>query len=152
MVRIPVYFDINGIHQVAIFEEQDDGTFRRTSEEPMRFLRDNIEGIGPAVGELISSQSDREQRIWQTPTVLFRHRPYSFYHFLREQQKQRKIYVLSRASCYGRISRLDLHELKLKQTASTQVRSLLSKRLNAAVNLDPDHVIAPVTEFVRNIA
>jgi hypothetical protein len=152
MVRIPVYFNLNGMHQVAIFNEMDDGTFRRTSEEPMRLLRDNIEGIGPVVGELLSTQQDHEQRIWQTPTVLFRHRSYSIYQFLREQLKLRKIYVLVRASRSGRQSRLDLHELILKPTASAQVRSLLSKKLIEAIDLDPDHVSAPLNEQARTIA
>jgi hypothetical protein len=152
MVRLPVYFDLNGIHQIAIFEEMDDGTFRRTSENPIRLLRDKIDGIGSAVGELVSRPYDREERVWHSPTVVFGHRPYSFYHFLREQHKQRKIYVLSRVSRINRIARLQVHELKLKPTASVQVRALLSKKLIEAIDLDPDHETVLTTAHAQTIA
>ena len=56
MVRIPVYFEVGGIHQVSIFQETEEGTFSRTAEQPIRILRDSIQGIGPAVGELVSSR------------------------------------------------------------------------------------------------
>jgi len=152
MVRIPVYFDLNGIHQIAIFEQTDDGTFRRTSVEPMRLLRDNIEGIGPVVGELICRQHDREQRIWHSPTVISMNRPYSYYHFLRQQLKSRKIFVFSRTSRSTRITRLQMHELKLKATASVQVRSLLTKKLIEAIELDPEHVSGQDSISTSNIA
>jgi hypothetical protein len=121
MLRIPVYFDLNGMHQIAIFEERDDGTFRRTTEQPMRLLRESILGIGPTVGELVSACSDRKERLWHSPTVHFRHRNSSYFQFLREQFKQRKIFVFSRASLCSRLTRLDLHEFELKPTASRQV-------------------------------
>jgi len=152
MVRLPVYFDLHGMHQIAIFEEMDDGTFRRTSEDPIRLLRDNIVGIGPVVGELVSRPYDREERIWHSPTIVVKHRPYSFYHYLREQHKLRKIVVLARGSRTSRISRLQVHELILKSTASVQVRSLLSKKLIEAIELDPDHVTVLEQTHAQTIA
>jgi len=139
MVKIPVYFDLNGIHQISIFQEQDDGTFRRTTEQPMRLLRESIEGIGPSVGEIVSSPYDREDRIWQTPTVMLGHRPASYYQFLREQLKSRKIYVFARASMNTRVNRLQVHELKLKPGVSMQVQSLLARKLVEAIDLDLEH-------------
>ena len=142
MIRIPVYFDLSGMHQIAIYEEMDDGTFRRTNEQPICLLRDNIEGIGPAVGELVSSRFDREERCWSSPTILLSHRPQSFYHFFRAQIKQRKIYVFARGSLSGRLTRFDLHELQLKPTASRQIQSLLAKKMVEALALDLEHVPA----------
>jgi hypothetical protein len=139
MIRIPVYFDLNGIHQIAIFEETEDGTFRRTTEQPMRLLRDNITGIGAQVGELVTPRSDREQRVWATPTVLYRHRAYSFYQFMREQVNHRKIYVFARPSMSGRMTRLGLHELQLKPSASAQVVALLCRKIVESVDLDLEH-------------
>ena len=140
MIRIPVYFDLNGTHQISIFEETDDGTFRRTTEQPMRFLRDNIVGIGPSVGQLISTKYDRQVRRWQTPTILLNGRPSSYYQFFRDQLKLRKIYVFSRPSLVGRLMQFDLHELQLKPGSSVQVQSLLAKKLVEAIDLDLDHV------------
>jgi len=152
MVKIPVYFDLSGMHQIAIYEETDDGTFRRTNEQPMRLLRDNIEGIGPAVGELVTSRFDRETRCWDSPTVLFKHRPQSFYHFFREQIKQRKIYVFARGSLSGRLTRFDLHELQLKPTASRQIHALLAKKLIEALTLELEHVPAEAVSTVNIVA
>ncbi len=152
MVKIPIYFDLGGMHQIAIFEEMDDGTFRRTNEQPMRFLRDNIEGLGPAVGELVTSRFDREERCWHTPTVLFNHRPQSFYHFFREQIKQRKFYVFARGSLSGRLTRFDLHELQLKSTVSRQIQSLLAKKLVEAVSLELEHVPAAEASTANIVA
>jgi len=149
MIRMPVYFDLNGIHQIAIFKETDDGSFRRTTEQPMRLLHDNIIGISPAVGELVAMQSDREERCWATPTVISRNRATSYYQYLRDQFKQRKIIVFSRPSLNARITRFNCHELQLKSTVSMQVQSLLSKKLIEAVSLDLDRAL-PIDEQVQN--
>jgi len=139
MIKLPVYFDLNGIHQIAIYNETDEGTFRRTMDQPMRLLRDNITGIGPKVGELVTTVYDREPRLWATPTVSFNHRSYSYYQFLRQQSKQRKVFVFSKPSLNGRLYRFDVHELQLKSNASMQVQSLLMKKMIDAIDLDLDH-------------
>lgn len=136
MVKIPVYFDLNGIHQIALFEEMDDGSFRRTTEQPIRLLRESILGIGPVVGDLVAAVNDREERQWHSPTVHFKHRYSSYFRFLREQAHQHKLFVFSRESLSTRTTRLNLHELQLKSTASRQVHSLLSKKLAEAIDLD----------------
>jgi len=152
MVKIPVYFDLNGIHQIAIFEERDDGSFRRTTEQPMRLLRESIMGIGPAVGELVSTLNDREERQWHSPTVHFRHRYSSYFRFLREQLHQHRIFVFSRESISARVTRLNVHELQLIPTASRQVHSLLMKKLIEAVDLDLDRVSVETNEHNNHIA
>lgn len=138
MVKIPVYFDLHGIHQIALFEEMDDGTFRRTTEQPIRLLRESILGIGPAMGDLVSAHYDREERQWHLPTVHFKHRYSSYFRFLREQLHQHNLFVFSRESLTSRITRLNIHELQLKSTASRQVHSLLAKKLAEAIDLDLD--------------
>ena len=144
MVKIPVYFDLNGIHQIAIFEEMDDGTFRRTSEQPIRLLRESILGIGPSVGDLVSAHYDREERQWHSPTVHFKHCYSSYFRFLREQLHHHNLFVFSRESLTSRITRLNIHELQLKSTASRQVHSLLAKKLADAIELDLDRVDAEI--------
>ncbi|NOY67444.1 MAG: hypothetical protein GXP13_08555 [Gammaproteobacteria bacterium] len=152
MVRIPVYYDLNGTHQIAIFKETEDGSFRRTTEQPMRLLHDNITGISSVEGQLVSMQSDREERYWETPSVIIRNRASSYYHFLREQYKQRKIFVFSRPSLNTRITRFDCHELQLKSNVSMQVRSLLSKKLIESINLDMEHEMAIEQEITNSVA
>ena len=151
MIKLPVYFDLNGIHQIAIFQETEEGTFRRTTDQPMRLLRDNIVGIGPSVGELVTTVYDREPRPWVTPTISFNHRKYSFYQFLRQQASQRKIFVFSKPSMNGRLNRFDVHELQLKPNASLQVQSLLMKKLIDSIGLDLDHEIHKEQEQASNI-
>lgn len=146
MIRIPVYFDLNGIHQISIFEEMDDGTFRRTTEQPMRLLRENLVGIGPSVGQLISTQYDRQVRQWQTPTIMIGGRPSSYYQFFRDQLKRRKIHIFSRPSLVGRLIQFDLHELRLKPGSSAQVQALLTRKLVEAIDLDLDHVTVEQAE------
>lgn len=142
-VRIPVYFEVLGMHRVEVFQELDDGSFRRTGDEPLRPLRDNIVGIGPAAGELVSIQYDRTARIWRAPTVKAHgQRPRSVYEFLRGQIHRHKLFVFSKPSLNGRLVRFDLHELRLKPTVSTQVLSLLAKRYCEAIELWPDHTPA----------
>jgi len=152
MIRMPVYFDLNGIHQIAIFEEMDDGNFRRTTEQPMRLLRDNIIGIGPSVGQLVSAKTDREERCWQSPTIIVRNRATSYYQFLREQYKSRKIFVFSRPSLNSRVSRFDCHELQLKAGISLQVQSLLSRKLIEAIELNLDHVASIDQQNANSVA
>lgn len=135
---VPVYTNQGGIHHIELYRETSEGTFRRTNEQPIRILRENIIGISEPRGQLITSQYDRENRVWHTPTVLHQHRPYSFYQFLRTQIQQRKIYVFSKESLSGKLSRLDLYELKLKSNVSHQVLGLVIRKYMEAIGLVMD--------------
>jgi hypothetical protein len=82
LINAPVYSDENGLPTVSIFKESEDGTFRKTQDEPLRLLRDDITGISVQQGELVSARFDRQERQWRTPTVIFHYgRPQSFYRF-----------------------------------------------------------------------
>ncbi|NIP73144.1 MAG: hypothetical protein GWO16_09015 [Gammaproteobacteria bacterium] len=139
-VRVPVYSERNGMPSLHIFRETEDGTFARTAEQPFRGLKDQIEGIGEPVGELISRQSDRESREWGTPTVVPEcHAAKSYYRFLREQLERRRFFVLLEPERTGHITRLRLHELKLKPNASQRARTLLAAKYREAVDLWTEH-------------
>jgi hypothetical protein len=139
-VRIPVYTCEGGVHRIQIFEEQSDGSFRRCGDEPLRALRDNIVGLGAAVGELVSIQFDRTARIWRAPTVMARgERPQSVYEFLRTQVRRRRFYVFSKPSLSGRLVRFDVHPLTFKSSISSQVLSLFAKRYCEGIQLWLEH-------------
>lgn len=137
-VMVPVYTNLGGVHHIELYRETSEGTFRRTNEQPIRILRENIIGISESRGQLVTRQYDRENRIWLTPTILHQHRPYSFYQFLRNQVQARKIYVFSKDSLSGRLSRLDLYELKLKSNISSQVLGLIIRKYTESVGLVMD--------------
>jgi hypothetical protein len=135
-VMIPVYTDLNGVHRIEIFRETEDGTFRRTGLEPLRVLRENIVGIETKRGELISSNYDRGERSWGTPTVLpSSGRPASMYAYMRERACRQQLVVFSAPSLSGRLVRLDVHALRLKPSASRQVIALMLRRYAEAIAL-----------------
>lgn len=136
MIRVPVYSDENQLHHVSIFEEEADGTFKRTQSEPLRMLRDNIEGISNVQGDLISHHFDKNHRKWITPTVSFHYgKPQSFYQFIREKIAVNKFYVFTKPNLSGRIIKFELHELKLKPSTSQRILKLLKEKYVEAVEL-----------------
>ena len=135
-ISAPVYSDENGLHHISIYAEDEDGTFRRTMEEPLRLLRDNIKGISIPQGELLSKKSDRHSRKWDSPTVTYNYgRPQSFYYFLRENLSKNKFFVFSKPSLSGRLSKLQLHELQLLPSTSQRQISLLKEKYIESVGL-----------------
>ena len=136
MIRVPVYSDENQLHHVSIFEEDTDGTFKRTQSEPLRMLRDNIEGISNVQGDLISHHFDKNDRKWMTPTVSFHYgKPQSFYRFIREKIAVNKFYVFTKPNLSGRIIKFELHELRLKPSTSQRILKLLKEKYLEAVDL-----------------
>lgn len=136
LISAPVYSDENGLHHISIYVEDEDGTFRRTMEEPLRLLRDNIKGISISQGELLSKKSDRHPRKWGSPTVTYNYgRPQSFYYFLREKLSKNKFFVFSKSSLSGRLSKLQLHELLLLPSTSQRQISLLKEKYMESVGL-----------------
>lgn len=152
MIKIPVYSDLGGIHQIVMYEETDNGIFRRTSDQPMRLLRQHIEGIGAKVGELMANRFDRSQRFWLTPTVLYNQQPHSYFQFCREQLSQQKIYVFSRGLLSDRLTHFDVHELILKPSASRQIIALLTHKIAEASMLNMQHIPAEMPVGVSSYA
>ena len=139
MISVPVYSDENGIPQVSIYVEDEDGTFRRTQSEPLRLLRDDIQGISIAQGDLVSGPYDRQERDWKSPTVSFHYgRPQSFYRFLREKVARNRFFVFSKPQFAGHISKLTLHELQLKNSTSQRKISILKEKYVEALQLWPE--------------
>ncbi|WP_455219419.1 hypothetical protein [Kaarinaea lacus] len=136
LARIPVYSDENNLHFISIFEEESDGTFKRTQTEPLRMLRDNIDGISTAQGDVVSPKFDKNPRRWKSPTVSFHYgRPQSIYQFLRDKVAANKFYVFTKPSLSGRIIKFTLHELKLKPSMSQQKIKLLKEKYVESLEL-----------------
>jgi len=136
LVKLPVYSDENNLHHVSIFVEEPDGTFKRTQSEPLRQVRDHIQGVSISQGDVISPKFDKNERRWETPTVTFHYgRPQSVYQFLREKVAHNKFYVFTKPNLSGRIIQFSLHELKLKPSISQQILKLLKEKYIEALEL-----------------
>jgi len=135
-IKVPVYSDENSLHHIALYSEEVDGTFKRTQSEPLRLLRDNIDGVSNTQGDLVAAQFDKIERKWQLPTISFHYgKPQSFYQFLREKVAKNKFYVFTASNMSGRITRLNLHELKLKTSTSQRILSILKEKYLEALLL-----------------
>ena len=138
-VLIPVYADLNSLHQVQLYRHTDDGTFRRTGEEPLRILRDNITGISQRKGELISNHFDREEREWSSPTIKLNPvKCQSYYRYLRDTLPRNKLPVAVAPSMYGQLHKFALHELTFKTGISRTVLRLIRNRYEEAMDLWAD--------------
>jgi hypothetical protein len=136
MINVPVFSDENGTPHISIYVEDEDGTFRRTQSEPLRLLRDDIKGVSISQGDVVTSAHDRYEREWNTPTVTFHYgRPQSFYQFLRGKVRQNRFFVFNKPQLSGRMSRLSLHELQLKNSTSQRKVGLLKEKYVEALEL-----------------
>ena len=137
---VPVFSDQNGIPAILLYrEDRETGAFRRYPADPLRVVRDNIEGISEPVGDLVSRRYDREARDWESPTICIgRNRPRSFYQFMRDGFNDREIHVATASSLHGRITHLKVHRLKLKATLSQGAKAVFAKRFMEALQLCPD--------------
>jgi len=134
--RIPVYSDENNLHHIAVYVEEPDGTFVRTQSEPLRMLRDNIDGISTVQGNIVASKFDKLERTWSSPTVSFHYgRPQSIYGFMRDKIAENIFYVFAKPNMTGRIMRLTLHQLKLKRSVSQQQLKLFKEKYIEAIDL-----------------
>jgi len=135
-INAPVYSEQNGVHFINIYNELEDGTFRRTQDEPLRLLRNNIKGVSNIQGELLTSLSDRTERSWNSATVTFHYgHPKSFYTFLRDMLARNKYFVFSKPQLSGRISKFDLHELVMKPGTSQRHLTLLKEKYIESIQL-----------------
>ncbi len=134
--RIPVYNDSTGVPNIYIWEETPDGYFRRTGEQPLGALRGGIEDIGPQVGELLSHRSDRERRRWDTPTVRYHlGHPQSWYQFIRDRLKERRIVVVTTPVMLARVLKFDVHEINFKRSASLSTIRIMINRYAEALDI-----------------
>ena len=119
-----------------MYEEEVDGTFKRTQLLPVRHMHDNIRGISIPQGQLVAAQFDKLQHQWSTPTVSFHYgKPQSYYQFLREKVALNRFYVFTKPNLSGRIMCLSLHELKLKNGVSQRILSLFKEKYVEAADL-----------------
>lgn len=136
LALIPVYTDLNGIHDVTIFRENEDGSFSKTPGQPLRQLRENFVGVTNPIGTLITQRYDRSERAWNTPTALpYSGRPRSFYTFVRENLEKRRIIVATTQSSQGKSVRLFLNVLKLSPSVGQGTLKLIITKYLEAINL-----------------
>lgn len=153
LIQAPVYIDQSGTHFINMYEETEDGTFRRTQSEPLRQLRNNIKGISRTQGELVSNFYDRQERAWQTATVTFHYgRPQSFFYFLRSMIAKNRFFVFSKPQLSGHLSKFDLHELILKPSTSQRHLSLLKEKYVEATILWSEEELAQKQLAVKRVA
>ena len=137
--KVPVYVSEGGVPRIYIYEETEEGLFRRTPTEILREMRDNIVDISTMKGELYTSRFDRQKRVWSTPTVRpYEGRPQSYYEFLRGMAKQRRFFVVTTPSMANRISKFSLHELVMKPAISLQILSIFGRRYLEALDVDKE--------------
>jgi hypothetical protein len=152
MISVPVYSDENGIPQISIYVEDEDGTFRRTQSEPLRLLRDDIQGISITQGDMVSSAYDRQERNWQTPTVTFHYgRPQSFYQFLRDKVAHNRFFVFTKPQLAGHISKFSLHELKLKNSTSQRKVAILKEKYIEALQIWQEQELLALHAKAENV-
>ena len=133
---IPVYTDLNGIHDITLFSETPEGTFRMTPSRPLRQLRHNILGVSQPVGELVSRKYDRHPRDWATATVtVYGGRPQSLYHFLRDKTHHKKTIVATLPTLHGRVTKVHLHELIFRPSMSPGSWSLFMAKYVESLDL-----------------
>ena len=152
MISVPVYSDENGIPHISIYVEDEDGTFRRTQSEPLRLLRDDIQGISISQGDMVSGTYDRHERSWQTPTVTFHYgRPQSFYQFLRDKVAHNRFFVFTKPQLAGHISKFSLHELKLKNSTSQRKVAILKEKYIEALQLWQEEELAAINSKAAKV-
>ncbi|WP_455203774.1 hypothetical protein [Kaarinaea lacus] len=136
LVNAPVFSDENGVVNISMYAEDEDGSFRRTHGEPLRLLRDDIKGISVAQGELISGPYDRQERVWDTATITFHYgRPQSYFHFLRENVARNRFFVFTKPVLAGHLTKFSMHELQLKPSTSQRKIAILKEKYTEALSL-----------------
>ncbi|HEY5789310.1 MAG TPA: hypothetical protein VIX81_01730 [Gammaproteobacteria bacterium] len=135
-VRVPVYTNHHGFHQINIYEQFEGGEFRRTPQRLLPHMLINFEGISESRGEVVSQILDRRKQEWDSPTVYFYlGRPMSFYRFLREHALDREIMVLGTHSMSVRVRKFTIHELIFKRNVATAVKALTARKFLEEIDI-----------------
>lgn len=124
-VKIPVYSDQFGYHQINVWKTADNGLFQRTSQWLMPHLLINFSDLSESLGEVVAPAYDRQHHTWTTPTAYnYMGRPTSLFQYLRNEARERRIMVLTTATTSGRAYRFTINELRFKNNVSTAVKAL----------------------------
>jgi len=135
-IKIPVYTDQYGYHQINVWKQASNGMFHRTSEWLMPHLLINFSDLSESLGEMVSPAYVRRHYEWQSPTAYnYMGRPSSLFHFLRTEAKKRKIHVLTAATMSGRAYKFSINELRFKHNVSTAVKVLTARNFLDAIKV-----------------
>ena len=135
-IKIPVYSDQYGYHQINVWTQASNGMFHRTSEWLMPHLLINFSNLSESLGEMVSPAFVRSHYDWQSPTAYnYMGRPSSLFHFLRTEAQKRKIHVLTTATMSGRAYKFSINELRFKHNVSTAVKALTARNFLDAIEV-----------------
>ena len=135
-VKIPVYSDQFGYHQIHIWTLAESGMFHRTSQFLMPHLLINFKDLSESRGELVAPAYDRRRHAWSTATAYnYMGRPSSLFQFLRSEAQQRRIMVLTTPTNSGRAMRFSVNELRFKNNVSTAVKALTCRNFLEAIEV-----------------
>jgi hypothetical protein len=135
-VKIPVYSDQFGYHQINVWKTADNGLFQRTSQWLMPHLLINFSDLSESLGEVVAPAYDRQHHTWTTPTAYnYMGRPTSLFQYLRNEARERRIMVLTTATTSGRAYRFTINELRFKNNVSTAVKALTCRSFMDAIDV-----------------
>ena len=126
--KIPVYMDAHGTPALRLFKEDlEDGSFRPEADDRLGNVRQYITGISEPIATLTCKPFDHNEHEWNSPTVHFTHgRTMSFYQFMREGIRNHTLHVATTE--HNHPSKLQMHILLLKPSASVHVRALVARQ------------------------
>lgn len=128
MLKLPVYSDTYGYHQINVWTLVDGGEFRRTAHWLLPHLLINFDSISESLGRVVAPEHDRKHHEWSSPTAYFyMGRPMSLYKFLRQHALQREIMVLTTPTMSGRAREFSISELRFRNNVSTAVKALTAR-------------------------
>lgn len=135
-VKIPVYSDQFGYHQIHIWTLAENGMFHRTPQWLMPHLLINFKDLSESRGEVVAPAYDRRRHDWSTATAYnYMGRPSSLFQYLRSEAKNRRIMVLTTATNSGRAVRFTVNELRFKNNVSTAVKALTCRSFMDAIDV-----------------
>lgn len=135
-VKVPVYSDQFGYHQIQIWTLAENGFFQRTPQWLMPHLLINFKDLSESLGEVVAPAYDRGRHAWSTATAYnYMGRPSSLYQFLREEAKKLRIMVLTTGTLSGRAVRFSVNHLRFKPNVSTPVKALTCRNFLDAIEV-----------------
>lgn len=135
-IKVPVYSDQYGYHQISIWTLAENGFFNRTAQWLMPHLLINFSDTSETLGEVVAPAYDRQHHRWETPTAYnYMGRPSSLYSFLRSEAQNRRVMVLTTTSSSGRAYKFAINELRFKNNVSMAVKVLTCRTFMEAIDV-----------------
>jgi len=135
-IKVPVYSDQFGYHQINVWMLAENGFFHRTAQWLMPHLLINFKDLSESLGEVVAPAYDRQHHRWETPTAYnYMGRPSSLYSYLRGEAQKRRVMVLTTTGSAGRAYKFTINELRFKNNVSTAVKVLTCRSFMEAIDV-----------------